>query len=275
MDLAALLARWREDLESWAIPDGIIAAVSESPWALPRQAFARRADQASAQPGGPSFERSWAALEPPGSVLDVGAGAGAACLPLLPRATSLAAVDSDETMLALLAERASARGVSPTLIAGRWPDVAAQVAKADVVTCHHVLYNVPDIEPFLTALTDHAKRLVVAEVTMTHPLAPLGPLWLEFHNLVRPVRPTAADLLDILAALDLRAGHQRWARPRGPEYGTLAELAEVTGRRLCLPPERTDDVAEALVAAGVDPHHPRDLGSEGREILTIWWQGRG
>ena len=66
---------------------------------LPRQVFARRADRVSAAPSGPSFERAWAALDPPGSVLDVGSGAGAACLPLLPRATSLTAVDADADML--------------------------------------------------------------------------------------------------------------------------------------------------------------------------------
>jgi SAM-dependent methyltransferase len=274
MELPALLARWREDLESWAIPDHITASVSESPWALPRQAFARRADRASANPEGPSFERSWAALDPPGSVLDVGAGAGAACLPLLPRATSLTAVDSDEAMLALLAERATARGFDATLIAGRWPDMAQRVAPADVVTCHHVLYNVPDIEPFVTALTDYARRLVVVEITATHPLAPLAPLWLAFHDLIRPVRPTGSDLLDILAKLGLRPAHQRWHRPGGPEYATLAELADVTRRRLCLPPERADEVAEALVKAGIDPKHPRDLGSAGREVITIWWTAR-
>src|SRR5437764_12809678 len=94
--LPVLLNRWREDLAAWAIPDHIIAAAAESPWVLPRQVFARRADRLMREPTGPSFERAWEALDPPGSVLDVGSGAGAASLPLAPRARMVTAVDSDE-----------------------------------------------------------------------------------------------------------------------------------------------------------------------------------
>ena len=48
------------------------------------------------------------------------------------------------------------------------------------MTCHNVLYNVPDLAPFVVALTMHARRLVVAEVTGEHPLVSLNPLWLNF-----------------------------------------------------------------------------------------------
>ena len=48
---------------------------------------------------------------------------------------------------------------------------------------------------------------------------------------------------------------------------------DVTRRRLCLPPGRAAEVAEALVESGVDPEHPVDLGSSGREVVTIWWDG--
>src|SRR6266487_6099372 len=118
--LGELLDKWREDLAAWAIPEHITAAVAESPWVLPRQVFARRADRLRRDPGGPSFERAWEALDPPGSVLDVGSGPGAACLPLLPRTTTLTAVDADERMLGLLTERTAARGVSASCLHGRW-----------------------------------------------------------------------------------------------------------------------------------------------------------
>lgn len=272
-DLAGLLARWRSDLAAWAIPDHILAKASESPWVLPSQVFARRADQLTAQPTGPSFEHAWAALDPPGSVLDVGCGAGAACLPLLPRTTALTAVDADEGMLVLLADRAGARDMTAHRVAGRWPQVAAQVPPADVVTCHHVVYNVPDLEPFVAALTAHARRLVVVETTTAHPLTSLNELWLRFHGLARPAGPTGDDILAILAAMGLKAEHERWARPARAEYESFAELTDVTRRRLCLPAERAADVADALIEAGVDPSHPQDLGSSGRDVLTIWWAG--
>ncbi len=271
--LPGLLARWQSDLAAWAIPAHITAAVEQSPWVLPRQVFARRADRVAATPAGPSYERAWGALDPPGSVLDVGSGAGAASLALLPRCTMLTAVDAEPDMLDLLAERARAAGVPARLVPGRWPDVAAQAGTADVVTCHHVLYNVPEIEPFLTALTAAARRIVVVELSAAHPLVSLNPLWLRFHGLVRPVRPTADDLLAILTAMGVRARSRRWSRPESRDYGSLAELTDVTRRRLCLPPERAAEVTTALTDLGIDPDHPVDLGSSGRQDVTIWWEG--
>ena len=272
-DLPDLLDRWRADLAAWAIPDSITAAAAESPWVLPRQVFARRADRVSAAPSGPSFERAWAALDPPGIVLDVGSGAGAACLPLLPRVTSLTAVDADADMLEQLSQRAAAAGVAARTVPGRWPEAAALAGPADVVTCHHVLYNVAEVAPFVTALTGSARRVVVAEMTAQHPLVSLNDLWLKFHGLRRPVSPTAADVIEILTVMGLRPGHEAWRRPGGRDYASFDELVDVTRRRLCLPPGRAAEVAEALTESGVDPEHPVDLGSSGREVVTIWWVG--
>jgi len=241
---------------------------------LPQQVFARRADRVTAAPAGASYEVAWAALDPPGSVLDVGSGAGAACLPLIPRATALTAVDVVPGMLEALERRSAALGKPARCIPGRWPDVAPAVAPADVVTCHNVLYNVPDLAPFVVALTMHARRLVVAEVTGEHPLVSLNPLWLKFHGLQRPVSPTADDVMKILTAMGLRPACQHWCRQGGPDYASFDELVDVTRRRLCLPGQRTAEVAGALVEAGVDPAHPVDLGSSGRQLVTIWWDGR-
>jgi 2-polyprenyl-3-methyl-5-hydroxy-6-metoxy-1,4-benzoquinol methylase len=268
-----LLSQWREDLAAWAIPGHITAGAADSPWVLPRQVFARRADRLRLSPGGPSFERAWEALDPPGSVLDVGSGAGAACLPLAARTTELTAVDQDGQMLELLAGRASAAGLTACLVTGSWPAVAGQVAAADLVTCHNVVYNVPDLAPFLTELTRHARRRVVLEMTAAHPLAALNPLWQRFHGLTRPDRPTAADLLGILAAMGLAVEHTEATRPAYADYQSMTELVEVTRRRLCLPPERAGEVEAALLDLGVDPELPGDLGSSGRQQVTIWWEG--
>jgi len=271
--LTGLLERWRDDLAAWAIPEHISSAVTESPWVLPRQVFARRADRLRRNPAGPSYERAREALDPAGTLLDVGAGAGAACLPLASDIAALTAVDTDAQMLELLAERAAPLGVATRLVCGRWPDVARQTVPADVVTCHHVTYNVPDIEPFITALTSHAHRRVVVEMATVHPLSALNWLWLRFHGITRPQAPTAMDLLAILSAMGLRAGHTGWNRPAERDYATESELVEVTRRRLCLPPERASDVAAALRGLGPPPGGPGDLGSSGREVVTMWWEG--
>jgi SAM-dependent methyltransferase len=272
--VGSLLDRWRSDLADWAIPDHITATVPDSsPWVLPREVFARRADRVTAAPSGPSFDQALAALDPPGSVLDVGCGAGAACLPLLARCRALTVVDTEADMLDLVAGRAIAAGIDPRRVQGRWPDVAPLAGVADVVTCHHVTYNVAEIEPFLRALTAAARRTVIVEMTARHPLTTLNDLWLRFHGLARPARPTADDLLAILTGLGISARHQRWTRPGGRDYGSLAELADVTRRRLCLPADRADDVARALIESGTDPDHPLELGSAGREVFTIFWDG--
>ena len=72
--LTDLLQKWQADLAGWAIPGHITSAVTDSPWVLPRDVFARRADRLRRAPGGPSYDRERAVLDPPGSVLDVGAG---------------------------------------------------------------------------------------------------------------------------------------------------------------------------------------------------------
>jgi SAM-dependent methyltransferase len=272
-DLTEALERWRADLASWAIPEEITAAVSESPWVLSRPMFARRADRLRDAPFGPSYELAWAALDPEGTVLDVGAGAGAASLPLLPRAVALTAVDADAAMLRLIAQRSAAMGIEARCVLGRWPEVAAVAAPADVVTCHNVLYNVPEVAPFLTALTRAARRLVVVEMTARHPLTALNPLWLTFHELRRPESPTADDILEILAAMGVLAAHERWRRPPGRDWASFEELTDATRRQLCLPPDRAAAVARALIEAGVDPEHPASLGSADREVVTIWWDG--
>lgn len=176
-------------------------------------------------------------------------------------------------MLERLSERAAAAGPTARTVLGRWPDTAAEAGPADVVLCHHVLYNVADVRPFLAALTAGARRLVVAEMTERHPLVMLNPLWLRFHGLARPVTPTAADMIAILEALGLHPGHRAWRRAGGADYASFDELVDVTRRRLCLPPERAGEVARALAETGTDPGRPVDLGSSGRDVVTIWWDG--
>src|SRR5204862_128188 len=83
----------------------------------------------------------------------------------------------------------------------------------------------------LEALTAHARRRVVIETAGAHPLTSLNPLWLRFHGLKRPDRPTASDTLAILAAMGRNPGHTEWSRPAEADYRSMAALVEVTRRR--------------------------------------------
>jgi SAM-dependent methyltransferase len=262
--------RWREDLDSWAIPPEILAAAPETPWRCPTGLFARAAEEAlaaraalSESQASPSVRRALEALPEGGSVLDVGAGGGAASLPLCPPAAAVTAVDQSPDMLAAFAGLAEGQGIHHTEIQGLWPDVAGDVGPADVVVCHHVLYNVGDLVPFVVALTGHARRRVVVEITADHPQATLNPLWERFHGTVRPTRPTAADAAAVLRDLGLDVSLEEFeAPPRWGHQHDREELVAFTRRRLCLPADRDPDVAAVLEPPGPRAH------------VTLWWPGR-
>jgi 2-polyprenyl-3-methyl-5-hydroxy-6-metoxy-1,4-benzoquinol methylase len=271
------LERWRQALGEWRIPESIVDRVSESPWVLPRQVFVRRADAQLARPIGATFARASAALAKPGAVLDVGAAAGATSLPLAAagRVTRLTAVDGDAELLDACAERAARIGVPCDRVVDVWPDSAEKAPIVDVVVCGNVLYNVADLEPFVAALTTHARTAVVVETAVRHPLTELNPLWRRFHDITRPTGPDVDDLLAALDELGIRPEVTPWRRPPEAEYENFAELVDVVRRRLCLTPDAVADVDRALRELGHSVELTPDLGSSGRELVTLSWPGGG
>src|SRR5215218_8729088 len=270
---ADALARWRERLDGWAIPEEILAAAPESPWAFPVGLFRSRARRAGSRPATPSNREAARSLPPGGSVLDVGAGGGAASLPLAGVAGRLVAVDESADMVAAFLAAAEAAGVPASGVEGRWPEVAGRVGPAEVVVCHHVLYNVPDLEPFAAALTDHARRRVVAELTDRHPLVGLAPLWRRFHGLERPAGPTADDAAAALRALGLDLERHDWEADARLGFDRLEDLVAFTRRRLCLPADRDAEVAEALLEAGTRQVGGVWVGAGPRRLATLSWAG--
>lgn len=234
--------------------------------------FAGRARRQLEKPSGFSYEIAAEALPPGGSVLDVGAGAGAASVALRGTAGSITAVDKNATMLAVFADLAAAAAVPAVTVTGEWPADAATVAAADVVVCHHVLYNVPDLSTFVTALTEHARERVVVEITAAHPAALLNPLWSAIHGIARPTRPQAADAIDVIAATGVHPQWRTWQRPITQDGTDYDELVKSTCRRLCVGPERASDVEAALRDLGVTRARPF-LGAPMRDLVTIWWDG--
>ena len=270
----ALFSAWREDLEGWGVPPEILAAAPESPWGFPSTVFARRAHTQSIQRVGASFQKASEALPDNGSLLDVGAGGGAGSLPHKHRAGLIVALDSDEAMLAALREVAATipGPAAVQTIPGQWPAIATETPQADVVVCHHVLYNVADLRPFLEALTSHARRRVVVEMTERHPMDTMAPLWRRFWDLARPDGPTAAQAAEAAAALGYRVGQETWGTAPLHVYDTMGEMVAFHRRRLCLPADRDPEVAQALEDLGVDPDRPVGLGA-GRPMVTLWWDG--
>jgi SAM-dependent methyltransferase len=233
-------ARWSRQLGSWAIPEAVLAAAPEPPWGFPPALFARSAERALADPDmTPSRRRATEEVPPGGSVLDVGAGGGAASLPLAPPALLLVAVDESQAMLDVFAEAAHRRDVQHAEILGRWPDVPPDTPKADVVVCHHVLYNVADLAPFLAALDSHAERRVVVDLTDRHPQSDLTPLWKAIHGIDRPTGPTADDAARVAAALGCDVHVDRFERPSlWHDAPRDQRIAFARRRRLCVGAER-------------------------------------
>jgi len=86
----------------------------------------------------------------------------------------------------MFSENATKRGLTSEVREGFWPAVSANVPTADVVTCHNVVYNVQEIVAFLKALDEHARKRVVIEMPVHHPLANMDKLWKHFGVLKGP-----------------------------------------------------------------------------------------
>ena len=134
-----VFGKWRNDLQAWAIPEPILAQAPESPWIHPVENFTPRGDL---HVGVPSRLRALEALPAGGSVLDVGCGGGRSSIPLVPPANELIGVDRSGAMLDAFVDAARIAGVARRTVHGAWPDVAGHTPHADVVICHHVLYDV-------------------------------------------------------------------------------------------------------------------------------------
>jgi len=175
------------------------------------------------------------------------------------------AVDQSEAMLDALAVRAAELGVAPTRVVGSWPDVADQVGPADVVVCSHVFYNVADLVPFATALTDHARNRVVVEMTATHPLTGHAALWRHFHGIDRPTGPVAADAVAVLREAGMAVESEPFLAPVR-HHRSRADWVAMVRRRLCLGPERDAEI-DALL--------PPDDESGPRQAVTLSWPAVG
>ena len=265
--------KWAQALAAWAIPPAILTAAPESPWGFPTELFERRADAVPAEPT-PSTQRALEALPRGGAVLDVGCGAGAASLPLAARANHLIGIDPSAEMLRAFRTRVEAAGKAVTTMEGPWPAVAQQTPVADVVVCHHVAYNVPELAPFVLRLTDHARARVVVELTAQHPMSVLNDLWLRFHGLTRPTTPTADDAVAVLREVGLAPERVDWQAPSlgwVSPFTRRADLVAWVRRRLCLPPERDGEIEAALGARILE--RDGSVGLPPRPVVTLWWGG--
>ena len=266
------LRRWEAELPRWGIPEAIIAAAPESPWGFPVELFRTRNGSDDI---GPSTIRAREALPARGTVLDVGVGGGAASLPLADVASLLVGVDESQGMLDEFRSAARRRRIATQEVRGTWPEVAPLAPIADVVVCHHVFYNVANLGPFARALDEHARRRVVVELTDRHPWSWMNDLWMRFHELERPDGPTAQDAEAGLRELgfDVRRD-DHMPTPRGSGFERREDAVALIRRRLCLWPDRDEEVAEAIGDRLVEREGLWSAGPAGQGIVTLWWDPR-
>ena len=266
--------RWREQLAAWTIPEDILANAPESPWGFATECFRRRGEAAPPPTPTPTTRRALEALPEGGTVIDIGVGGGATSLPLAGRAGSILGIDAQADMLDGFLANAAAAGVEARGVMGTWPEAAGEVEPADVVVAGHVLYNVAAIEPFARAVDAHARRRVVLELTAKHPLDWMRDLWLRFHELERPVGPTAEDARAVLRELGFAVEHEdrvvAGERVSGG-FGRREDAIHSIRKRLCLPAEHDAEIADALGDRLREFDGVWDVGPVERTVVTLWW----
>ena len=140
------------------------------------------------------------------------------------------------------------------------------------MVCAHVLYNVQELEPFVRALHEHARRRVVIEITSTHPLAWMSDLWLRFHDLQRPTEPTADVAEEALREWGFDVEREDVTTPpRGGGFERREDAVGLIRRRLCLTPDRDDEVAEALGDRLAKHEGLWSAGPDRQRLVTLWW----
>lgn len=249
--------KWKSDLEAWAIPQEILAQAPESPWIHPPALFQIPKQIVLT----PSHQKAFEALPVDGSILDIGCGGGIAAFAMGSKAGKVIGVDHQPEMLRMFTQNAQDRHVDSIAHGGFWPAVAEQVEVADVAVAHHVVYNVQEIVPFITAMNSHARNRVVLEMPQQHPLSNLSKAWKHFWNLDRPIAPTPQDLIEVLKEMGIKAHLQLWDGESRQERD-FDETVSFTRIRLCLPLEKGTEVRKILL---------ENPPSEIRPLATIWW----
>lgn len=263
--------RWREQLEAWALPDDLLATAEDDPYGWPQALWKRRSEGAGVVET-PTTEVVARLLGERGTLVDIGAGRGRVSLRFGVAGHLLVAVEPDPGMAAGLAEDAAAAGVAVQIIQERWPEAAEDVPPAAVVMSAHVVYDVADIGPFLSAMDRAAIAGVVVEMSDTHPWSDLAPLYRQIHGLERPDGPSVDDLAEVVReVLGIEPTVARWSRPGQLWFESWDEICDFYGRRLVVPRAERPGLRSLLAERVVDLDGRLVVGENERRLVTIWW----
>ena len=97
-------------------------------------------------------------------------------------------------------------------------------------------------------------------------------MWLRFHGVVRPNRPTSQDAAEVIAELGYDVKASRTARP--PVMGGFASRGAAIAfvrKRLCLRPEDDEKIAEELGERLVEHDGLWSAVPPEHDLVTLWW----
>jgi len=184
----------------------------------------------------------------------------------------LTAVEKNPELAEQYRLRVAELGVAGKLVEGVWPVVAGAVAVHDVAMCAHVVYDVQDIEPFVSTLARHARAGVVVELTPDHPWSGLAPYYRALHGLPRPEGPSFRDFVEVVEQVcSIHPVAEVWTRPGQVWFESWDEILDHYGKRLVLPRHRWDELRELLAPETGEDDGRLYVGSRERTMVTVWW----
>jgi len=155
-------------------------------------------------------------LGPRKTLIDVGAGTGRHATPLAERLEWVTAVEPSEGMRSHIPPRENM-----TVIASTWED--AEVARADLVICSHVMYGVGEPVSFLEKLQKAARERVfvmMRETDLPHPAAELRKRLIGGSG---PRLPRFSELFMLLLQIGVAADVEFIRYPIVTRYASMDE----------------------------------------------------
>ena len=176
-----------------------------------------------------------ARLQPTDTLTDVGAGGGRLALPLALHCRRVTAVEPSPSMAAVLLQAAADYGIANIdLVESDW--LAAPTAPTELTLCSHVVYTIQDIAPFVSKLTQSARRLCLAVLFQRPPQTQLYPLWPQVHGEPRHPLPSLPEFLAVLSELGLNPEVTELPHQPARGFDSPESARELLSRRLYLRP---------------------------------------
>ena len=207
------------------------------------------------------------------TVIDIGAGSGRYLPPLVAAGCNVVALERSPAMVEQMQHVVTAQQLSGvTIVPEYWP--TPQPMTCDVALAVHVLYALPDIEPFIRAMHQSARKLCVLVLGVRHPTTPVLPLWQVYHGSPRLPLPGAFECLNALAQIGIIANVTVLPAPLPISYASLDEAVAETCFRLRLP---YDASHQQRIATLIEQHW--QIRATGEVVvplapppnLAIWW----